>query len=272
MPATVRQTVQTQVFGNRCGDNLLNKCLTFDAVYSANVVSGAGFGNTSTDIVYSGQRSLYVKNLSATDTLVLSGGGTNWVNDYTGTYISGEGAVFQFSVYNISGVPITGRFRVFTGSIEVYVLEFTSIPVSGSEAWQTFYSTIPFYDNYDFIFELDSPEAEMYLDGIKLEIDDKQNNDPTPYTGYVPKEVTSTNTIDIPSIADGTTTTVTATLTGAIVGDYVRMVEPIALINAGLEVGRPVVTAPNEIKFTVRNNTGGAANPAIGLFNFKIVR
>lgn len=273
--STTIQTLQTQVFATRCGDNLLNKNLTFDSVFSANVVSGSGFANTSTDVIFSGQRSLYVKNLSTTDTLVISGGGDNWVNDFTGTYISGEGAVFQFSVYNISGTTLTGRFRVFTSSIEVYTLEFTSVPISGSEAWQTFYSTIPFYDNYDFIFELDTAGlggSEIYLDGIKLEIDDKQSNDPTAYTTYIPKEYFSLQTIDVPSIPSNDFYTVVATLTGAKVGDNVNITYPIELITLGLIVGYPIVTADDEVSFLIHNHSGGAINPASGDYTFKIVK
>lgn len=271
---TVIQAVETQVFANRCGDNLLNKNLTFNAPFSATVVSGSGFGNATTDIAYAGQRSLYIKNLSAVSTLVLSGGGTNWFNDFQGTYVSGVNSVFQFSIYNMSGPTVTGRFRIFSEGFELYVVEFTCVP-HPTNGWQTFYAVMPFYPEYDFIFELDSlglGGTEIYLDGIKLEIDDKFNNDPTPYTTYFEREISVVQVIDVPNIADATTAIVTATLTGALVGDYVQMLVPITLINAGLEVGFPVVTAANTIKFTIRNNTGVAVDPASANYTFKILR
>jgi len=83
MPTTI-QAVKTEVFANRCGDNLLNKNLTFDLPFSANIVSGSGTANTSTDITYSGARSLFLNNLSATEPLVVSGGWRLCTNDLSG--------------------------------------------------------------------------------------------------------------------------------------------------------------------------------------------
>jgi len=273
---TVLNAVETLEFSVRCGDNLLNKNLTFDLPFSANVVSGTGTANTSTDVVYSGQRSLYVNNLSTTVPLVISGGGTNWNNDFTGSYILGEKAIFQFSLFNSNGVgvEITGRFRIFTDSFKVYTIEFSSIGIAG---WQTFYQNIPFYQNYDFTFELDNdPDeenaVELYLDGIKLEIDDKGLNIPTPYTGYVEKEIFVSQTIDVPSIGSNASETVTATVTGAEVGDFVQMTYPIGLITSELVVSQPLVTASNEVKFIIHNHTGGSINPDSGNYTFKILK
>lgn len=183
MPTTI-QAVETQVFANRCGDNILNRNLTFDEPFSANIVSGAGVANTSTDVVFSGKRSLYVNNLDSSDTLIINGGGINWHNDFTGSYILGTNAVQQFSVYNSNGVgtTITGRLNVYFDSYLIYIIEFSSTGTT-SASWQTFYATLPFNSNFDYSFELDAlPEGcECYLDGIKLEIDDKNSNVPTPY-------------------------------------------------------------------------------------------
>jgi len=88
----------------------------------------------------------------------------------------------------------------------------------------------------------------------------------------VPKEIIITEAIDVANITDATTVTVTATVTGALVGDYVQMTYPVALITAGLEVGYPIVTASDTVKFTIRNNTGGAVNPASANYTFKIIR
>jgi len=273
MPTTI-QAVKTEVFANRCGDNLLNKNLTFDLPFSANIVSGSGVANTSTDITYSGARSLYINNLDATDTLVISGGGTNWYNDYTGSYVLGVNSVLQFSVYNSNGLPqmATGRVRVFFDTFEIYTIEFSS---ETAGQWETFYATIPFNQNIDFIIELDATNVagtECYFDGLKWELDDKNSNNPSPYTGYVPKEFFTSLTIDVPSITSNDYATVTATLTGAIVGDYVQMTYPAELITLGLVVSVPIVTADDEIKFLVHNHSGGAINPASGTYTFKITR
>jgi len=274
--ATIRQAVSTLIFANRCGDNLLNKALTFDAPFSATVVSGTGVANTSTDVVYSGGRSLYVNNLSTTDPLIINGGSA-WYNDFTGSYVLGEETLFQFSIFNSMGSPnvATGRFRVFYEALEVYTIEFETTLFG---AWETFFVNLPLYQNYDFRFELDNDPSEaeateIYLDGIKLEIDDKNINMPTPYTTYVPKEFNLTETIDVPSISGNDFEIVTVTFTGAKVGDLVNIVSfPDELNTLGLIISNVKVTADDEIKFIISNVSGGAHNPASGNYSFKIVR
>jgi len=274
--ATIVQAVSTQVFANRCGDNLLNNNLTFNQPFSATIVSGTGLANTSTDVIFAGNRSLYVNNLATTTPLVISGG-TSWYNDFTGSYILGTQSVFQFSVYNSmgSGTTATGRFRVFFSSLEVYTVEFTTTTYS---AWETFFITLPFYQNYDFTFELDNDPAELeateiYLDGIKLEIDDKRSNIPTPYTTYVPKVLDLVETIDVPSISSGASYVASVTFTGAEVGDNVELVAyPNELIDMELIVCKPIVYSADLIKFVIHNPSGGAHNPASGDYTFKIVK
>lgn len=275
MPTTIT-AISTQVFANRCGDNLLNKNLSFNLPFAANVASGSGTASTSTDIAYSGGRSLYVNNLSTTFPIVVNGGGTNWYNDYTGSYVLGTSAVQQFSIFNSmgSGRVLTGRLNIYVDAVLVYILEFTT---ESHSCWETFYAPIALYGNYDYSFELDNDpdeaeSIECYLGGIKLEIDDKRSNMPSPYTGYVPKEFVLSEAVNVPSIADGDSYTYTATLTGAVVGDYVQVTYPAALLTAGLIIGQPIVTAANTVSFLIYNNTGGAVDPASGTYTFKIVR
>jgi hypothetical protein len=272
MPTTL-QAVQVLSFANRCGDNILNENLTFNKPFSANIVSGSGTANTSLDLYFSGRRSLYVNNLSSTTTLVVSGGGSNWFTDFTGSYVTGVKSILQFSIYNSNGVGvvITGRVRVFVAGFETYVIEFSD---TGTATWKTFFQIIPMQSDIDFIIELDALDSgcEMYFDGFKFEIDDKAINVPTPYTGYVPFIYETTQTIDVPSIGSNSYYAVVVTLEGAEIGDYVTMTYPSDIITLGLIVGYPIVTDTDEVSVLIHNHSGGSVNPASGDYSFKIVK
>jgi len=270
--ATTINAILADIYDLRYGENVLNKNLTFYKAFSANVVSGTGLANASSDFTFSNGRSLFVNNLSNSDTLAINSGGTFWESDIS-SYRSNQNSVFQFSIYNSSGISITGRFRLFSLALEIYTVEFE---VSDTGKFITFYQnvTIP-NGTFDIVFELDSDAInfnECYISGIKLEYDQNQTYTPTIYSGYIPIELEETQTIDLPSIASLATQTQTATLTGAEVGDYVQMTYPPALITSGLVVGFPIVTATDTISFIVYNPTVGAVDPASANYTFKIVK
>jgi hypothetical protein len=50
------------------------------------------------------------------------------------------------------------------------------------------------------------------------------------------------------------------------------MTYPAELITLGAVVSYPIVTDTNEVSFLIHNHTGGAIDPASGLYTFKIVR
>ena len=271
--ATTLQAVLTNTFAQKCGDNILNENLTFNKPFSATILSGSGVANTSLDLYYSGRRSLYVNNLSSVDTLVVSGGGTNWFTDFTGSYATGVNALLQFSIYNSNGVgnQVTGRVRVFVSGFETYILEFVSV---GTASWNTYFQTIPMQSDIDFIIELDAQVGgcEMYIDGFKFEIDDKNLGIPTAYTGYVPFIYEATQSIDVPNIVNGGFYKVDVALTGAELGDYVEMTYPTAILTDGLIIGYPIVSASDVVSFLIHNNSGASINTGIGDYSVKITK
>jgi hypothetical protein len=270
---TIIDAVEILDFATRAGDNILNENLTFNKPFSANIVSGSGTANTSLDLYFSGRRSLYVNNLSSTETLVVSGGGSNWFTDFTGSYVTGVRSILQFSIYNNNGLGtvITGRVRVFVSGFETYIIEFSD---TGTASWKTFFANIPMQSDIDFIIELDplTEGCEMYFDGFKFEIDDKGTSIPTAYTGYVPFIYETTQAIDVPSIGSNSYYAVVVTLEGAEIGDYVTMTYPSEIITLGLIVGYPIVTDTDEVSVLIHNHSGGSVNPASGDYTFKIVK
>ena len=269
--ATTIDAVLTTEFDNRFSENVLNRNLTFYKDFTANVVSGTGFANTSADFYFSNKKSLYVSNLSTTTTLVVDAPSGEWLTDLTTAMIN-QKAIFQFSLLNNSGVVLTGRFNIYSNGVFMYVLEFESAIDGG---FRTYYQNLiaPAGD-FEFSIELDSNPAttECYISGIKLEYDQDELYSPTPYSTYVETTYEATETIDVPSIPSNDYETVVATLTGAELGDFVQMTYPAELITLGLVVGYPIVTDVDEISFVVHNHSGGAINPASGTYTFKIVK
>ena len=259
-------------FSNRYSENLLNENTTFNKQFSANIVSGSGVANTSSDVAFAGDRSLFINNLSYTDTLVVNSGGDEWLSQLTSNRSTNK-ALLQFSILNSSGINITGRFNVYNNSVLLYVLEYEC---PANQGWNTFYQsiTLPIND-FDFSIELDADSGnyvECYFDGIKLEQNDKNDSMCTSYSGYVYKTYGVEETIDVPSISSNGIYQVDIELIGATVGDYVDIVYPSSLITDGLLVSEPNVSDTDTVSFLIHNHSGGSVNPASGIYKIKIVK
>jgi len=260
-------------------DNIVPKLYDFDNDYTYPTV-GTGTAENIAGFAYSGERSLRINNLDA----ILS---DFTVSLYTTPVVIEDSGYYNLSFYLQNGVFDSGdliQLEIYkdavlfqTWDLDPYDASVPSTVTNWKRYGQTFNVS---GGSFDFTFKVimkanalsSSADKTIYIDGFKIELNDKGLGLPSAYTE--PKIITlqTTTAIDIPNIVDGTTATVTATLTGAIVGDYIQMTYPPALITAGLEVGYPVVSDVDEVSFTVRNNTGGAVNPASADFNFKIVR
>ena len=83
--------------------------------------------------------------------------------------------------------------------------------------------------------------------------------------------ITQTQTLDFPSISNNSIVTLSFTMTGAIVGDSITMVAPVAINSLHLLLDC-YVSDVDEVTVKAHNSSGGAINPPSGDFNFKIVR
>jgi len=147
--------------------------------------------------------------------------------------------------------------------------------------WNTYFQNIylEYGDVIDFQFKAqsDTTSCYLYFDRLKLEFDDKGCGYPTIYTEAPLDVIEEENTLTIGTILDNSYTTITASLTGADPNDsskkYVSMSFPEELIALGLEVGVPLVTDVNIVKFNIYNRTGDSITPtADAVYNFKIIR
>lgn len=147
--------------------------------------------------------------------------------------------------------------------------------------WNVYFQSFPltYSDVVTFNFYAQSDTTACYLlfDRFKLELDDKGIDYPTIYTEAPLTVYEEENTITVGTIGSNSSVTITASLTGANPNDatrsYVLMKYPTELIDLGLEVGVPLVTAMNEVKFIIHNHSGGSHTPEPdAIYNFKLVR
>lgn len=82
--------------------------------------------------------------------------------------------------------------------------------------------------------------------------------------------ISGTATLDFPSISANTISTLTVTVTGAVVGDSVSLAPPSG-INAGL-MWSGFVSAANTVTIRLLNTTGSAIDPASATWKVNVIR
>jgi len=131
------------------------------------------------------------------------------------------------------------------------------------------------------------------VDGFKFECDDRLVGFPSVYTEpFIPvnqipttdgfymmradlsypslvKVIDGTAVLDFPSAGSGSTHTLTATLTGAAVGQKVEVTEPSAIYAAGVTY-QGYCTATDTVEITMINHSGSSFNPASATFKLRI--
>ena len=268
----------------KLSNNVLNEFCNFNKLHTWNKTAGGSNANITNDVL--GRRSYFglgcVKiDFIGTSQVSFNAGGDqmNRVIQRTGNYVLS----YAFNKTDISSDI------VFT--VEVYVNDTlyseTTITqdlynTSGfvDNQWNVYFQnlTLEYGDTIDFAFKAqsDTTYCQLYFDRLKLELDDKGNGIPTIYTEAPLDVIEEENTIDVGNIPAGDTVTVTASLTGARVSESdkrnVVMTYPNQIIDEGLVVGVPLVTADDVVKFTIFNPTGSGVDLDEGVFNFKIVR
>lgn len=147
--------------------------------------------------------------------------------------------------------------------------------------WNVYFQSFPLeYGDvvaFNFYAQSDTTDCHLLFDRFKLELDDKGIDYPTIYTEAPLTVYEEENTITVGTISSNSSVTITASLTGANPNDatrsYVLMKYPSELIDLGLEVGVPLVTGINEVKFVIHNHSGGSHTPEPdAIYNFKLMR
>lgn len=262
----------------RYSDNILNKNSCFDYPLSWNVVSGGINGTASNSTVekYKGTRSIEIS-FTGTDPFIFNTGDDRL--QITATKTGYHLLSWRFYKPNVA-LSCNFNVRVYVNRVLYGYNNFAQTVFTDNgyvdNMWTCYgqYINLNSGDDVDFEFEAEGDVigAKLYFDGLKLEYNDRIVGIASTYSLPLDIILETTQAIDLASIANGASLTTTITLTGAKVGDYAQMTFPPAIINSGLSVGVPLVTANDIVKFIVTNNTGGAVDASSGSYTFKIVK
>jgi len=270
----------TQQETPKYSENLFPLFTAFNEPYTGwNIMSGVGAVANSDVEKYKGNYSLRVITNEADTVLVFdsANNGFEFIAPKTGTYIFSV-KVFIPSDYDTNDVYGVFDTYVNGSGIGDYQFEFSNQASSFEhDKWNNFFQIIQLTEgdeyNLSFKFYADAIGCRAYLDGFKIELDDRNLVLPSRYTFPLNTIIESLVDVTIPEILTGETAFVSATLTGALVGDYIQMIIPTDLASVELSVSYPMVTATNTIRLAFTNNSGSTISEiADASFKFKIVR
>lgn len=274
------EVVITQQESPKYSENLFPLFTAFNEPYAGwNIMSGVGAVANSDVEKYKGNYSLRVITNEADTVLAFDSAndGFEFTAPKTGNYIFSV-KVFIPSDYDTNEVYGVFDTYVNGSGIGDYQFEFSNQASSFEhDKWNNFFQIIQLTEgdeyNLSFKFYADAIGCRAYLDGFKIELDDRNLVLPSRYTFPLNTIIESLVDVTIPEILTGETAFVSATLTGALVGDYIQMIIPTDLASVELSVSYPMVTATNTIRLAFTNNSGSTISEiADASFKFKIVR
>lgn len=268
-------------------ENLLKRSASFENEVDYVINSGSGLVETEPIGVYSsnpfvlkGKNSLKVVNTdyNNTDLVFSSPGGLDSFSTTTP-----ENYFLSIYVMNNAGTINTRlKLEVFQDGTPTnnYFFPLNSDTLPNVWEWARIGQNISFDSGYEYTFKWTlekeagnaSNSKTIFIDGLAVQCLNQNDYDAPPYREPKSIVLKTTQSIDVPSISNGGYETITVTLDGARVGDFVAMTYPSELIMLGLIVGHPVVTANDQVKVLIHNHSGGSINPAVGAYTFKINR
>lgn len=251
--------------------NLLPNFAMFNDAFAWNVVSGTSTASNINQYQLEGERCLRI--VPSTACLVNSGG-----SQMSFTVLQDGNHIFSIKHRNNTSTSNTQevKIKVYINEVATDYIFFADSENNGE--YRTYFSNLELVegDIIDFAFEFSSAAYggtfKHYFDAFKFEYDSYGLGLPTVFSEPLSRTFSVSEAIDIPSISSNDYYTVVATLTGAEIGDYVQITYPSELITLGLVVSYPIVTNVDEVSFLIYNHSGGAVNPASGIYTFKIVK
>lgn len=127
-----------------------------------------------------------------------------------------------------------------------------------------------------YIFEAVSDDISgtmLYFAGMKLEPNNvNQSSEPSLYSPPIQVEINETENLDFGSIGANLGSTLTVSMVGAVVGDYVKMVIPTSVATSGLRFFEPYVSATDVVSVPAYNPTASPIDAGAADFKFQILR
>lgn len=274
------QVVITNQETPKYSENLFPKFTAFNEPYTGwNIMSGVGAVANSAIEKYKGNYSLRVITNQADTVLVFNSAndGFKFVAPKTGSYIF---SVKVFIPIDYDSNEVYGIFDTYINGSGIgdYQFEFSNQASNFEhDKWNNFTQIVQLTEgdeyNLSFKFYADAIGCRAFLDGFKIELDNRNLAIPSRYTFPLDTVIENSVLVTIPEVLNNNTEFVNVTLTGALVSDFVQMVLPTALSGIELTVSYPIVTATNTIKLGFTNNSGATiATITDASFKFKIVR
>lgn len=258
-------------------DNVLPVFCNFTTAHSYVISSGSENASVSGDTTenYNSLGAILVE-FTGTNEVIFSSGGTQM-----DTVINRDGD-YKLSYAFFKDDPTAD----ITFIVEVYINEVlqtyntisqnlysTSGFIDGQ--WNVYWQNIELTDGdvvtYRFRAQSDTLGAMLFFSRMKLELSNKNQSQPSQYTNPKITEIYATQTLDFPSIAHNDTHSLTATVTGAKVGDFVQVVPPVEVATNDLTYSA-IVTDDAEVTLTISNNGGGAVDLASAEYKFYLTR
>ncbi len=188
---------------------------------------------------------------------------------------------YIFSIKHKCSFPTLGTEQV---TVKIYVnsvaTDYTfTATATNNNVYRTYYQVIPNLiagDVIDFAFQFGTNDIagsyKNYFDAPKLEIDSFGFGIPSVFSEPEQIVIDVTETIDVPSISSNDSYQVDITVSGAEVGDFVQLTYPTTILDDGLVVGFPIVSASDTVSFILHNHSGGSVDTASGDYSVKIVK
>ena len=265
-------------------ENILPKYCNFDTIigFDFGVTSGTGSVSlfnmpvgTYQNSINQGNGSLIVSSTAYdTDDLVFQSAGAKDGFSTSDPTLGLVSACF----YKVANQDVKVQLEIYYTASLYETLEFD---LSGypEEKWIRLGQTLDLnIGDYTFKWILKSDVASptafcnLYIDSFCVQHYNKYGTDGLyayqPAKGILIEQI---ETIDLPSITDQNVEFYSFVMNGAIVGDYVKFIAPVAVENEKL-ILTAYVSDVNEVTLKAGNFSGGAINPASGVFKFKIVR
>ncbi len=260
--------------------NLLPIVANFNDNFTWNKVSGgsnATITNTQSR-VYSGNKSVEMAFTGTGEVVFNTGDSAMEVFiEKTGQYILS----YRFFKSDPSA-DITFKVNVYVNGVlyDQNIIEQNLYSTSGftDGVWNAYTQVLNLNDtetiDFSFSVQSDTTACQLHFDAMSLLFNDRELSPLNVYreSVIIERTIETEVTLDVPSIPSNDTYTATVTFTDASVGDFIQLVPPFELIELGLMVGIPVATAENTVKFNIHNHSGGAINPASGIYKLKTIK
>ena len=274
------QVLITSQESPKYSENLFKKFTAFNEPYASwNILDGTGTVQNSQNQVYKGNYSLQAITNAVDTPLVFDSNndGFSFIVPKTGTYIfsvklwvdnayRNNDVFFEFDTFiNDSGI---GEYQFQCSNKDEGFVH---------DQWNNFFQVLELTqgDEYNLAFKFysDFATARAYLDGFKIELDNRALGIPSRYTFPLDTVLEDEVLVTIPSVDSNDTEFVNVTFNGSEVGDYIEMVLPTEMATSELILGLPIVSATDTIRIPFHNHKGSATTAIPDTtFKFKIVK